>query len=299
MAEETQFQIYYDGEALRGGTIDARELAPALLALADLADAANREVTAGKANIKLKIHSDFQRGSFKIDFSLIVTYYQQFIDFFNTPETKAWATILSILGISSVGLFQLIKKSKGKTPSKVVTIERTETVKIEFDGEEPIEVNKKVYSLFNDHKARRAASQVVEPLLKEGVEELGININQKETLHVSKGEVKYFKAPEEVENEIVSESEKIVRIVAMSFKEGNKWRVYDGDSTKYAIITDEKFLSKVRRRDELFGNNDKLHVKLLTRQWIENGELKTSHEITEVIKHMASEESKQLKLDDF
>src|SRR4030065_2198251 len=121
MAEGARFQIYYDGEALRGGAIDARELAPALLALADLVDAANREVTAGRANVNLKIHYDFQRGSFKIDFSLVVTYYQKFIDFFNAPETQAWATLFSILGISSFGLFQLIKQSKGKKPSKVVT----------------------------------------------------------------------------------------------------------------------------------------------------------------------------------
>lgn len=299
MADDAQFQIYYDGESLREGTIDARELAPALLAFADLTDAVNREVTAGKASVNLRVHSDFQRGSFKIDLSVVVTYYQKFIDFFTTPEAQAWATILSLLGVTGVGLFQLVKRAKGKAPSKVLTIERTERVRIEFDGEEPIEVDEKVFRLFNDGNARRAVSRIIEPLQKEGIEEMGITVDKQDTFHVNKNEVDYFRAPAEIENEITNESEQLVRIVAMSFREGNKWRVHDGDSTIYVSISDDEFLEKVRTRQELFGNNDHLQVRMLTRQWLENGDLKTSHEIIEVINHLASEESKQLSLDDF
>jgi hypothetical protein len=70
-ANEVSAQIAYDGEALRAGSMDVRELAPALLAIGDLLQQANRVLNDDKASLAVKVRSDFTRGSFELSFEMI------------------------------------------------------------------------------------------------------------------------------------------------------------------------------------------------------------------------------------
>lgn len=65
-SENAHFSIIYDGEALAEGSIDAKDLAPALLALAEVIEEAQPLVPELDARLSLRVRSDFERGSFEI-----------------------------------------------------------------------------------------------------------------------------------------------------------------------------------------------------------------------------------------
>lgn len=69
MPKKAAFKIAYDGEALRDHSMNVRDLAPALLSLGKLFDAANLALNGDKAtvNLQVKAHS---AGSFEVALEL-------------------------------------------------------------------------------------------------------------------------------------------------------------------------------------------------------------------------------------
>lgn len=287
--DSAQFQFAFEGEAIQDGTIEVNDLAPALLALGDLVEEANKYVSNGRASVTLRVRAESQGGSFKIALEVAQHWYSQFVDYFTSPEANALATFLAIIGISGgIGIIQLIKKGKGKKPTTVVEIDQSTRVRVEFEGEKPIEVERKAFDLFNNVRARNAISRVVRPLRGKGVDELRFFHRGKETVKIAQDEADCFRLPDSEEDELVSETETILRIIAISFKEGNKWRLSDGGNTYFIALLDEEFLGRVHRGDIRFGENDCLRVVLRLRQWYEESELKIAREILKVVEHIPS-----------
>lgn len=294
MPAESEFTVIYDGDALRDGTIDVRDLAPALLGLGDLVAQTNREVTGGQVAVALRVRSDFERGSFEITLE-IQQLYDQFVQIFSGPDATAWAAFMEILGISGLfGLFQLIKRANGRKPKTVVEISQTSKVRIEFEGERPVEVDKRVWRLFDNSQARRAIQAVVQPVMRSGIDILKFRRGGRETISVNKSEAEAFIAPETRQSETTSRSEKMLRIVSPSFKEDNKWRVNDGISTFYVFLEDPAFLARVQDGTEAFRKGDILHAVVETRQWKDGGELRAEHSIVQVLQHETPPHQKPL-----
>lgn len=278
------FSLVYDGMPVEDGTIDARDLAPALLALADLIDEAAPLVDPELPQLSLRVRPDFKEGSFEV-FLDIANLYSKFVSLFSGPDAQAWASFLQIIGVAGVaGVFQLIKRAKGRKPTKV-TIERRESVTITFEGEQPFKVDNRVWKLFQSSRARQAIEKMLSPLLDKGFDLFKIKHDGKEGIVVTEAEAPYFKAPTEHEGETVSESETRVVIVSPSFNAGNKWRVSDGARTLYVAINDQTFERAVQQGSEAFRKGDTLHVTLETRQWLEGGKLCAEHAISKVHRH--------------
>jgi hypothetical protein len=67
---QDNFQIAYDGAAVRDGSMDVYELAPALLSIGDLVRDVNRFLNQDRATVSIQVQSDFKAGSFEV--SLLV-----------------------------------------------------------------------------------------------------------------------------------------------------------------------------------------------------------------------------------
>ena len=285
---DADFSIVYDGEAVAEGSIDARELAPALLALADVIDEAQPLVPELGGPVALRVRSNFERGSFEVHLEL-ATLYQQFRELFAGQDVTAFANLFQIIGIAGVagvlGLFQLIKRSKGRN-TKSVTIERSERVKIIFEGEDDaVETDRRTWQLFQNLHVRKAIEQIIAPLFKPGIDSFEVKHKGRETIKVSEQEAPYFVAPTEHEGETVTEVDTRVAIVMASFQQGNKWRVSDGSRTIFVSIEDPSFVRAVQTGQEAFRKGDILQVRLQTRQWLEGDDLKAEFAILKVYNH--------------
>lgn len=278
------FSFSYDGPPVSEGTIDARDLAPSLLALADLVDEAAPLVHSDLARLSVRIKSNFEKGSFVVNFD-ITDLYSKFVSLFGSPDAQAWSSFFQIIGLTGVaGVLQLVKRSKGRKPS-VVTFERSEKVSITFDGELPEQYDKHVFELFENIKARKAIEKLVSPITEKGFESFKIKDGSQESLSVTPSEANYFKAPPDKNERTISEVDARLVIIAMSFNSGNKWRVTDGARNFYVSILDDAFNEQIQNGQAVFGKGDSLFVQLRTTQWFEDSQLHAEHAIAKVHKH--------------
>ena len=89
-------------------------------------------------------------------------------------------------------------------------------------------------------------------------------------------------------------------IVALSFKEENKWRLTDGDNQFYVKIQDEDFWNKVDTNEIVFAKGDRVKVDLLVRQLEkESGNLQTEYTALKILDHVKGKpQAHQQRLDD-
>lgn len=74
-------------------------------------------------------------------------------------------------------------------------------------------------------------------------------------------------------------------IVTLTFKDGNKWRLYDGNATINAVISDLEFRRRVNANLVHFTKSDVLICNVRVRQWQTSSGAKTEYEILEVLEH--------------
>jgi hypothetical protein len=277
MSQET-IQVAYDGGALKAGTMDVTELAPALLAMGNLFQQTNRLLNGDKAQISVHVRADFKRGSF--DVALLLVLLDQAKSVLLSEQYKtAKELILLLFGRGS--LAELIKALHGRRATALTPLPNG-TVKVEI-GNTYIEVHGDVTRLYDNSTVRESMQGVVKPLEREGIDTFEVRHEHKVLDTVQKNEIRYF-APEPFE-EPVSESERtaVFEVVTLSFDDRYKWRFTDGNVTFTAAIDDDRFFDAVQKRQYRFGKGDYLKVKLHTKTWRTDMGLKTEYRIREVV----------------
>ena len=284
------FQLIYDGKALENNEISPRELSTALIAINDVLNQANQTINRGKAKIEIKVKASFETGCFKINFKV----YQDLLDkakdlLLSTALEKLLDAkeLLSLIFDEKLGLFALLLFLKGSKPTKI--IENGDGSFVVYRDAKQIRVEKKVLSLYKDFKLRKSLEGCLEPLKKDGIDDFGIIHNKENICLVKKESANYFDCPQpeqtKIEEDITFTTS--VNIVNLSFKEGNKWFVNDGQSSFYAIVEDEDFLNKIQNSLVEFSKGDILSVKIRREQFFspDDKKLKIENYIVKVLRH--------------
>ncbi len=278
-------EIAYDGIALRSGSMDVRELGPALLSAGDLFQRANRVLNGDRAVVAVKVQAGFQRGSFGIDLQVVQNLLEQTKGMLLGGNVTAADNLLGLLGLggSQIGLIGLIKWiGKRKMPTAVPA--GRGIIKLSLDGN-TLEIPADVLPLFNDRDTREALRGVLRPLTHEGIEVFQVRRNRRVVQSVSKEETALFEDVT-LDEHVIYEGERTApfEVVVASFEERYKWRFSDGDSTFTADIEDEDFFRKVQHREVFFGKGDALEVRLHTRSYQTPTGLRTEHRVLAVLR---------------
>jgi len=174
MARHVRTRIRYDGPALAGYEMDVQDLAPALLAMAEIVQIANRKFNGDSVVIRVMVDADVEQQCFQLDLSLIQSFFDQaavLIGHKDIATAKDIAEWIGIIGGSGLGLFGLLKRVYGGGDSKPgVTLTagtRTGKTVINIAGDvhvHSVEVATETAKLLVDPDVTKNVKAVLKPL---------------------------------------------------------------------------------------------------------------------------------------
>lgn len=282
------FTIAYDGRAIEDGSMDVRDLAPALLAVGQLFDAANQALNGSDAPpITVNVQAT-NRGSFEIDLTVVQTFFDSMKSFLSGDWVTAAINLKELVfggAALTVGLAALITRLKGRKPDRIEKLSE-DTVRITIDGDS-IDIPLKLLRLYQDVAVRKAYEDLVAvPLQKEGIDRFKVLDKRTEIAAVSKESSVYFVAPELPAEVVLEDIRKAAfSIVSLAFKENNKWRLHDGNNQISATIEDADFLQRVDSNLIRFAKGDILVCEVKVRQTQTEQGLKTEYTVIRVLEH--------------
>lgn len=282
-----ELTIAYDGPALREHAMDVRDLAPAMLGLGQLFDAANAILNGDNARVKVQVKAT-EPGCFQITFEVIQTLGEHLIALLAGPNVTAAANLVGLLvGVpaGTMGLIGLIKKLRGGEFDKFETLSENKMRLI--IGTESVDVPLPLLRLYQDMAVRTAAQKVIEePLKREGIDTFEVRENAQTVITVTKNEAAYFAKPHIPDATLVDDTRtSAFSIISLAFKEDNKWRLNDGSNAISATIEDADFLAKVDASQISFSKGDILLCKVRVVQKQTDTGLKTDYTVVQVIEH--------------
>lgn len=286
MKETAEFKIIYDGSDLQNNRMNVKDLAPALLSISQLFEEANRVLNGNETTIKLHIQA-VEAGSFVTCLELCQSIKAQVSGFLTGDFVTSVLNLKELLFGTTVGLFWLIKKLKGRSVKKIQDLPN-DMIRIEFNHEQ-FDVPMKLLNLYQEIAIRQAAEGAIKPLRCPGVSLFQVMEQGKVIEQVVEEETDFFIPPATNEEEILKiEKEIILYIIALTFKEENKWRLSDGSNIYSVIISDKEFLRKVENNLISFSKGDSLKCCMQTTQWQTMTGIRAEYEVLKVLEHKSA-----------
>lgn len=287
-----QITIAYTGPLVDDGTMDVRDLGPALMALGKLVNDANKILNNDKSTIAVNVNADFQKGSFEIAFECVRTITEQLTSLFapnvTVDELLQYLGLASTLGLPN--LVDLIKWGYGKL-IKNVKNNNNGTVTITDSNNENITVNINVFNTYKNIDIRESYDELLKPTQREGIESFEVRdyssgekrVVQSITKEISKAFEFAIDTIEDDEKISVQESDQWVKLLKVDF-EDLKWRLQSGEIKYYATFQDESFLNDIEAGRISFTKGDMLQVRLEQTQTVKNdGTIKNDYKVIKVL----------------
>ena len=287
----TQFTMVYDGPALAEGRMSIRDLAPAMLGIGALFEAANRVSNGPSASINVSVRAP-SRGSFEIVFEVAQVATQ--VPLSNFGDVLATATELKELiigGGAASSLIALIRWTRGKRPRVTKINDELYTLTVD---DQTYEVPLELLRLYRDAAIRRSMSEIVKPLGREGIDIVEFRRDRTPIETIVKDEVNAFDAPEIQELLVDEVRRQAFSIISLAFKEDNKWRLTDGQSTFSVAMRDDAFQRRVDSNEVAFAKGDVLVCDLRTTSWQVREGVKTEYEVVNVVSHRVARQLSML-----
>lgn len=285
-----RFHLVYDGLALAEHRMDVRDLAPALVAIGNLASDTNKLINGDSTDIRVEVHASFKAGSFGIEMFFSQDILKQVQDLLTGQSASSLANlggILSLIGLTGGGLFSLLRQLRGRKPNKIEQL-KNGSARLFMSDTEIIEIeDNRIIRLYRNREVRMSVDKLLSPLERDGIDSFGVVQNNTVLISINTEEQPYFKWTPQEDGEIVSDTtrERIVLMLeSVVFKDGNKWRVHDGQFGFHAAINDIEFISRIEN-GERFGKGDVLIADLRIIQTVNEGILQSKYQIEKVHEH--------------
>lgn len=238
MASHVRTTIRYDGPALIDHEMDVQDLAPALLALADIVQIANRKFNGEQADIRVLVDADVEQRCFQIDLSLVQSVLEKARGLLAEDGVKTALEIakdIGIVGAPVVSLFKLIKWMAKRPPVAGtqfdVKSEGGITTLVNGDGN-TTNVTQNVYLLASDPAVMEKVRKVFQPLQRPGYDTLQFVEGDEVVETITREDARQFaEMPTTVlepSNEDVSTITGHLRIKSPQYEGAAKWSVLWG-----------------------------------------------------------------------
>lgn len=305
----SSFRIAFEGEPFAEGEIDVNDLAPALLALGDVIQTANRTLNGSRANARLKLRAT-KEGSFEallsIDVSMVDAVWDILDAVTENPDRLVAADQLldllikggTILGVPLAGLFAVVKLLRGRRPQKVE--DRGDGTTSITVNQTTIIVDKRTVDLLENLPTREALEDFSNKALGvPGVTSLRIGEKGSDSdVVLTTDDRPAFKVPEPIDEEPqidVVEREVWLKIVTSHFRDGYKWRFTDGGEKPFtADMEDAAFLNQALEGRIALSANDTLRCQIREEQKLTSAGLTKEVKVVKVIEHIPG--AKQFRL---
>ncbi len=221
------FHIVYDGPALESNEMDIKELAPALMAISDALEEANRIFNKGRATVGINVKGSFKTGCFDIDLSVNQALIDSLVNIFSEDKVVAGATLLQYLGLaapvvgfSGKGLLQVIKWLNNRKIKKI-DIKEDGTANITLTDDDMTSVEKEIIALLRSYTVRKSLERaVVDPLQRAGINSFYcggdlVHADSAKFFTIDKSEIDLFIAPEPYD-EVIDNSTREANLQAVS-----------------------------------------------------------------------------------
>ena len=283
---QAQFDLAYDGPALAEGSMNVRDLAPAMMAVGGFFEAANRIANGERTSVSVNVRAT-SASSFHILFEVIQNFQASGILEAEIGEILTTANTLKALliggGVGGVhGIIGLLKWLRGRKPKVKKINENLYTLTLDS---ETYEVPIALLRMYQDVTVRRNIQDMMKPVKESGIDRVMLSEAGQIIQEITKDDVDAFDVPE-YEDLILDEvRQQAFSIISLAFKEKNKWRLTDGQNTIPVSMKDDVFQRKVDNNAIAFAKGDVLVCELRTIQWqVEDG-VKSEYEVIRVVSH--------------
>lgn len=272
---ETKLALKYNGPAVDDGRMDVYQAAANMIAFSEFMVVATKLTFGDKAEAKAEV-AGFGKGSFLTNLLFSVS--------------GEAATIFSMMPVEHLlevvkEAFELWKHLKGKPPTQVAY--GPQAVTVENNNGEIIQIQTQSLHLVMNEKAAAAVERFVNQALSApGMETISLQAgNQKVPLAwADRSEASYFVpvAPSESITDTTTTMGLVIE--SPSFKDGNKWKVWDGAQSTLMEMKDEEFIHHVNSGAR-FGKGDTLIAEVRLVQKRLGTKLEAERTIVRVLEH--------------
>jgi hypothetical protein len=289
MSEGT-FTLTYDGPALADHTIDAADLAAALVGMSQYLKAASRVLNGDRFEVSVRAKA-LDDGCFQITLQIAGDFLDKLSDLLAGKQATAVANVI-VFGTLAIGAVSAIagRRVRRQRPSA------PDFVILELEDGTDLEFQESTVRIALDPNARAALERVVaDPLERDGVDEVRV-AGAGEAVTVTQADVDAFRGAVAPEDELLRVTSRMVfAVVAPSFREGNKWRLSSGRGPPFPVtIADQDFIARVQRSEEAFAKGDFLICDVETTSRQSGGRLVTDYAIVRVVEHKRAEPQAEL-----
>lgn len=278
--------LRYQGPAVEDGTMNVYDAAANMTAFSDFVVAAAHKIYGEDVHVKAEVTA-FKHGSFGTDLLFEVVGVAAAI-LPMLPDIVSVATTLK----ESLELYRFLK---GEEPQKI-EFRDDNSINVTNNSGNIYVINRPSLQLTMDPKAGKAAAQFIgEALSKAGVNQIEISSDGTKIAQATKDEAQYYHpiGDEDTLTETVTRMGLVIEMP--SFKDGNKWRMWNGAESLLYAMEDEDFIRRINS-GEPFRKGDILICDVRVKQTKSGGALKLQRAIAKVHDHKVGLDQPPLNL---